>query len=150
MIDPTPPFTVEQLAQRWQVDPNTVYRLVEQRKLAAFHPRSLVRIPAAAVAAYEGRDVLDPCPPLSAEQLAERWQLSPGTVKDMVRAKQIFGFRVGRRTLIPAWAVAEVEACGRTEPAPAPPPAKPKPRAKPQAESPGDRLMRFVALGRTG
>jgi excisionase family DNA binding protein len=148
VIDPTPPFTVEQVSQRWQVDPNTVYKLAEQGKLASFKPRSLVRIPAAAVAAYEGRDVLDPDPPLSAEQLAGRWQLSPETVKDMVRAKQIFGFRVGRRTLIPAWAVSEFEAAGP----PAPVRETPKPTTRPTstADSPRDRLMRLVARGRTG
>lgn len=46
-------FTVAQLAVRWQVNPRTVRRWIDEGKLAAVRVGDLVRVPAEAVLAFE-------------------------------------------------------------------------------------------------
>jgi len=46
-------FTVAQLAVRWQVNPRTVRRWIDEGKLAAVRVGDLVRVPADQVRAFE-------------------------------------------------------------------------------------------------
>ncbi|AUQ53182.1 helix-turn-helix domain-containing protein [Phaeobacter inhibens] len=48
--------------------------------------------------------------PFSAAQLAERWQCSAETVRQLVKCGQLSGFRIGRMIRIPRAAVEEYEA----------------------------------------
>ena len=46
-------YTIEELAQRWGVHYNTVYRLIQSQRLKAFKVGSNVRITAAEVHRFE-------------------------------------------------------------------------------------------------
>ena len=50
--------------------------------------------------------------PYTAEMLAERWECSAETVRQLVRSGRLQGFRVGRMIRIPAHAVEEYECQG--------------------------------------
>jgi len=49
--------------------------------------------------------------PLTAEMLAERWLVSPETVRQLCKRGGIHAFRVGRMFRIPMDAILEYEAC---------------------------------------
>lgn len=47
--------------------------------------------------------------PMTAEMVAERWQCSAETVRQMVKRGELRGFRVGRMIRVPVDAVEEME-----------------------------------------
>lgn len=49
--------------------------------------------------------------PLTPEQLAERWDVSANTVRNMIKRGELRAFRVGRLYRVPSEAVEERESC---------------------------------------
>ncbi|RMC33731.1 helix-turn-helix domain-containing protein [Paracoccus alkanivorans] len=53
----------------------------------------------------------EPARPYTPDQLAERWQCSAETIRNLVKSKQLPGFRCGRMIRIPRQSVEEYEQC---------------------------------------
>ncbi|TMV81705.1 helix-turn-helix domain-containing protein [Thioclava sp. BHET1] len=62
----------------------------------------------------KGERKMIPARPYTPDTLASRWECSAETVRQLVRSKQLSGFRIGRMIRIPVSAVEEFEQCAST------------------------------------